>query len=486
MLKIAICSSEAVPFAKTGGLADVTGSLPAALKKSGNNPIVILPGYEYIFLNFKDIKKVQENIRVRINAGKEDYFDVYKINSKCIDYYFIRNPSYFGRENLYGTPQGDYEDNNLRFGFLSKSIFELLKIIDFKPDILHLHDYHTALCSLFLSVEKSLNKKCYFKDTKTVFTIHNIAYQGIFGQETIDILDIDKKYFNMDGIEFYGKINYMKGGIVYSDKITTVSPTYSKEILTPEFGYGLEGILKVRKDSLSGIINGLDYEIWNPANDRQIAENYTFGNLSGKKKCKKELLDKIFINPDYKIPVLGMVSRLSEQKGIDILINALENILKEKSYIIILGTGDDKYMDLLRDFQKTYADKISLNLSFSDSLARQIYAGSDIFIMPSKYEPCGLGQLISLKYGTIPVARKTGGLADTIIGIDSEDDICKGGQGFLFEDYDWKSLYNCIKKALLFFQDNKIWRKIINNAMRCDYSWDYSAKMYNNLFQSMI
>ena len=486
MLKIAICSTEAVPFAKTGGLADVTGSLPQALKKIGNMPIVILPGYEHIFSNFQNIEKVYENARVKISDKKEDYFDIYKILNKGVDYYFVRNSFYFGRENLYGTPQGDYEDNNLRFGFFSKSILELLRIIRFKPDILHLHDYHVALCSFFLSVEKSLNKNYYLNSTKTVFTIHNIAYQGIFGQETMEKIGIDRKYFNMDGLEFYGKINYMKGGIVYSDKITTVSPTYSREILTPEFGYGLDGVLETRKDCISGIINGIDYEYWNPENDMEITENYSTADMAGKTKCKKALLDKMFERPDYNRPVFGMVSRLSEQKGIDILIEAIKNILEEKLYIVLLGTGDDRYMKLLKDIQMANNDKISLNLAFSEKLARMIYAGSDIFLMPSKYEPCGLGQLISLKYGTVPVARKTGGLADTIIDIGSEKDIDRGGQGFMFNNYDWQSLYYCMKKALSFFKDKKTWNKIVNNAMKCDYSWDYSAEMYIDLFKSVL
>ncbi|HHT78325.1 MAG TPA: glycogen synthase GlgA [Actinobacteria bacterium] len=486
MFKLAICSAEAVPFAKTGGLADVTGSLPGALKQAGNNTIVIMPGYEYIFSNFRNVIRIAENIKVRISAVKEDCFDIYKINEKGIDYFFIRNPFYFGRENLYGTPRGDYEDNNLRFGFFSRSILELLQSIDFKPDVLHLHDYHTGLCSFFLFIKKNISKNCYFKNTKTVFTIHNIAYQGIFGQETLELLDIDRRHFNMNELEFYGKINYMKSGIVYSDKITTVSPTYSREILTPEFGCRLEGILHTRKEDLSGIINGIDYELWNPEKDREITENYNSDSFSGKKMCKKALLDKLFRKPEYSRPVLGIVSRLSEQKGIDILIKVMKEILKEDIYIIILGTGDEKYMNMLKDIQKIFGDKISLNIAFSDSLARKIYAGSDIFLMPSKYEPCGLGQLISLKYGTIPVARRTGGLADTIIDIMSEKDVGKGGQGFLFDDYDWKNLYCCIKRSLLFFKDSTIWSKIINNAMKCDYSWEYSAEMYNDLFKSVV
>jgi len=489
MIKSAIFTAEAVPFAKTGGLADVCGALPQALNKSGCDTIVVMPGYEYIFSKFKDIKKISENIKVRLNASTEDSFDIYNTKNECINFYFIRNQKYFGRDYLYGTPDGDYKDNNLRFGFLSKAMPLLLTKINFRPDIVHLHDYHVSLSSLFISEDKSSNKNSFFKDTKVVFTIHNIAYQGIFDKDTLDMLEINYKHFNMDGIEFYGKVNYMKGGIAYSDKITTVSPTYAKEILTPEFGFGLEGILKTRQKDLSGIINGLDYNIWDPDKDRVIFSNYNIENLSGKKECKKYLINNLFGKIDYSKPVLGMVSRLSEQKGLDILANAIKNLCKEDNddiYIAILGTGDKKYMDLLVELKNNFPNKLNIDLGFSDKRAREIYAGSDIFLMPSKYEPCGLGQLISLKYGTIPVVRQTGGLADTIIDISEENDINNGGQGFKFVNYNWQELYDTIKRSINFFKKNKHWEKIIKNAMSCNFSWDYSAKKYIELFDSII
>ncbi|MHB1274310.1 MAG: glycogen synthase GlgA [Candidatus Humimicrobiaceae bacterium] len=486
MLKVAICSTEAIPFAKTGGLADVVGALPFSLKKIDINTIVIMPGYSFIFEKYKDMKKVINNLKIRINKNYFEYCDVFKTNYSGIDFYFIKNDKFYNRQYLYGTPEGDYPDNNLRFGFLSKAILALLENIKFSPDIIHLHDYHVALTSVLINGEKVKNKSSFFKDTHVVFTIHNLAYQGIYDANTLDLLEIDKSYFNMDKLEFYGKVNFMKGGIVFSEKVTTVSPTYSKEILTPEFGYGLDGILRVRQKDLSGIINGIDYEIWNPQNDKSVASNYNINKLDGKKICKKALLKNLFINDDLKAPVLGMVSRLSEQKGLDILIEIFDKLMQRNIFLIILGTGDEKYMNQLNKLYKKYSNKFSLNIAFSDKLAREIYSGSDIFLMPSKYEPCGLGQLISLKYGTIPVVRNTGGLADTIADIKSTDDINNGGQGFKFYGYEDKALLNAIDTAINFYNDNKLWGKIIINAMNCDYSWDYSAKKYKEVFFKLV
>lgn len=486
MLKVAVCSTEAVPFAKTGGLADVVGALPFSLKKIDMDIIIIMPGYNFIFSKYKNIKKILDNIEIKISENYIEYFDIFKTNYNGIDFYFIKNDKFFNREYLYGTPQGDYEDNNIRFGFLSKAILALLKNIKFKADIIHLHDYHVALTSVLINDEKLKKTNSFFKDTHVVFTIHNMAYQGIYDAGTLDLLEIDKTYFNIDGLEFYGKINFMKGGIVYSEKITTVSPTYSKEIVTPEFGHGLDGILKTRQKDLKGIINGIDYDIWNPENDKLIVHNFDINELHGKKVCKRSLLENLFAESDLSKPVLGMVSRLSGQKGIDLLIEIFDSLMKKDIYLIILGTGDEKYMKLLGELSKKYKQKFSLNLTFSDKTARDIYSGADIFLMPSQYEPCGLGQLISLKYGTIPVVRNTGGLADTINDINSDDDTRNGSQGFKFLTYNGEELYKAINRAIDFYNNKDLWKKIMQNAMSCDFSWDYSAKQYKELFMSLL
>ncbi len=512
-MKVAICVAEAVPFAKTGGLADVAGALPAALKIKGVDTFVIMPGYKSIFEKDYPMQTVSKGAKVQMNASENIEFDLYRTTLKNVDFYFVRNDSLFGRENLYGTAQGDYTDNNLRFGFFSKAIFKVMELISVVPDIIHLHDYHFGLAALLLHDIKNNDKTTPYKDTKSVFTIHNLAYQGVYGSETLELCGIDSKYFTSEGLEFYGNVNFMKAGIVYSDKITTVSPTYSKEILTSRYGYRLEDTLKSRAEDLSGIINGIDYTVWDPAKDKAIFANYGINDLAGKKKCKDNLISEAFgmaasgaagaagdagddgnihngqnksepaTNPDK--PLIGMVSRLSEQKGIDLITGAMEDIMKNDVYVVILGTGEEKYHNILMEMQAGYKDKFSLTIGYSDKFSRQIYSGSDIFLMPSNYEPCGLGQLISLKYGTIPVVRNTGGLADTIIDIKNPEDIDKGGQGFMFTEYAADAFYIALKTAIDFYYDKRLWSKIVKNGMDCDFSWDYSAGKYKELYESI-
>ncbi len=485
MLKIAACSTEAVPFAKTGGLADVVGALPFAMQRLGAETIVILPGYGHIFKKYNDLELVFADAIVRFHEGYAEDFDIYCKEMDKVKFYFIKKDRFFDRPELYGGPQGDYEDNHIRFGFFAKASLELLKKIGFKAHILHLHDYHSAMCAFFVALEKQRQENSFFQDTKTVFTIHNLAYQGIYDAATLELLGIDRRYLHMDSLEFYGKINYMKGGIAYSDKITTVSPTYAREIVTKEFGYMLDGMLRARADDLSGIINGIDYAVWDPKKDKALSKNYGPDNRSGKMVCKKELLDGMLGSTQTRVPVIGMVSRLSQQKGLDILADAFADILENDVFVVVLGTGDEMYMDLLEKISRKHKDKFRLYLAFSDEMARKIYGGSDLFLMPSQYEPCGLGQLISLKYGTIPIVSNTGGLADTILNIETEEDICQGGQGFKFFDYSAESLYGAVKRALLFYHDQDNWEKIVANAMHDDFSWDYSAKKYMQLFTSM-
>ncbi len=502
-MKVAFCVSEAVPFAKTGGLADVAGALPQALKKAGAQTIILMPAYEFFFSQGHDLRRLAGPVTVQMNEYCNEEFDLYKAFINDTDFYFVKNPKFFDRENLYGTPQGDYYDNDIRFAFFSKAIFEALKKINFIPDIIHLHDYHFGLAALLLKDLKSKASGSYkgkseseiIINAKCVFTIHNIAYQGVYDKAILERAGISYDYYNMEGIEFYGRVNYMKSGIVYSDKITTVSPTYAKEILTPQYGYGLDGILNKRRQDLSGIINGIDYSIWNPETDRNIAANYSAQDTSGKQDCKLALIEKMFGDAQQpgifqkadilKIPVAGMVSRLSEQKGIDLIVQAIKSIMENDIYLVILGTGDEKYHSLLKDLSKKYCSRLSLVIGYSEKMAREIYAGSDIFLMPSNYEPCGLGQLISLKYGTIPVVRDTGGLADTIIDIKSRQDIKKKGQGFKFTDYCPQEFYRALERALEFYRNRDIWHEIMANAMQQDFSWDYSAAEYIRLYRSL-
>jgi starch synthase len=445
-MKIAICASEVVPFAKTGGLADVTGALPLALEALGHEVIIIMPGYNEI----RDKKAVVgKNIRV----------------------YFIENDAYFGRAGLYGDKKGDYKDNLKRFSYYCKESLKLLKETGFTPDIIHCHDWQSALIPVYLKTIYAVDP--FYREVKTVFTIHNLGYQGLFPKEEFPELGLDWKYFDMDTLEFFGRINLLKGGIIFSDLINTVSPTYSKEIQTKELGFGLEGILTKRRNRLFGVLNGLDYSIWNPQTDKIISANYSLSDLSGKMEDKKQLQQFCSLPLNKDIPLLGIVSRLAEAKGFDLLAQIMDTLCKMDLQIVILGTGDLKYHKLLSGIVNKYPKVMSLQLKFDDALAHKIYAGADIFLMPSSYEPCGLGQLISLRYGTLPVVFKTGGLADTV----------SAGHGFVFKRYKKEDLMNSLKKALEAFTDKDKWNKLMVNAMQCDFSWEESAREYVRLYE---
>lgn len=457
-MKIVMCASEVVPYAKTGGLADVAGALPLALEEEGQQVIIVMPYYKQIKNAKFKIQKLNSDVSYT-NTGKD------------IKVYFIENDTYFNRDGLYGEKTGDYPDNLDRFSYYCKKTLELLKKINFEPDIIHVHDWQTSLIPVYL---KTIYKgDPFYKNTKTVLTIHNIGYQGLFPKEEFPKIGIEWKYFNMEMLEFYDKINLLKGGIVFSDLINTVSPTYSKEIQTKEFGFGLEGILIKRKDSVFGILNGLDYTIWNPETDKFIAKNYSFKSIKDKYKNKEDLQNFCKLPAKRNIPLFGIISRLAEQKGFDILAEAIDTICKMDLQLVILGTGDLKYHILLEEIVKKYPKVISLHLRFDDPLAHKIYAGSDIFLMPSKYEPCGLGQLISLKYGTIPLVFKTGGLADTV----TEDN------GFVMNEYTKIALVNTIKKAIDVFMDKEKWMRLIEKAMQCDFSWEASADKYIRMYE---
>jgi len=457
-MKIVICASEVVPFAKTGGLADVAGALPLALEEQGQGTIIIMPRY----------KAIQE-AKFKISRLRPDIS--YSTIGRSIKVYFIENEKYFNRDNLYTDKNGDYPDNLDRFAYYCRRTLELLKEINFKADIIHVHDWQAALIPVYLKT--TYTDDPFYKSIKTVLTIHNIGYQGLFPKEEFPKLGLDWSLFDMEKLEFFGKVNLLKAGIVFSDVINTVSPTYSKEIQTKEFGFGLEGILAKRKKYLFGILNGLDYSIWNPETDKFIAVNFSATDLNGKSKDKKDLQKICNLPAKSDIPLFGIVSRLAEQKGFDILAQAIDAICNLNLQLVILGTGDLKYHLLLTDIVKKYPKVISLHLKFDDCLAHKIYAGSDIFLMPSKYEPCGLGQLISLKYGTIPLVFKTGGLADTV----NKDN------GFIFQQYKKEELIKAIKDALQAFKDRKQWGKLMQNAARCNFSWDESAKGYIQLYE---
>jgi len=457
-MKIVICASEVVPFAKTGGLADVAGALPLALEKEGHDVVIVMPGYRQIDKEKFGIQKINHDISFCVIGNN-------------IKVYFIESQQYFDRQGLYQDENGDYKDNLERFAYYCRRTLHLLKEINFPCDIIHVHDWQASLISVYLRTVYSGDK--FFKNTRSLLTVHNIGYQGVFSKDEFLRLGLDWELFDVEGIEFYGKINILKGGLVFSDLINTVSPTYSKEIKMREFGFGLEGVLNKRSQSLYGILNGLDYSIWNPQEDNLIASKYSYLDPGRKAINKADLQRSCNLSVLSNAPLFGLVSRLAEQKGIDILSETIEDVCKMGSQIVILGVGDFKYENLLKRAAKRFPEAISLNIRFDDSLAHKIYAGSDFFLMPSRYEPCGLGQMIALKYGSIPIVFKTGGLADTVTR----------KNGFYFTSYSTDDLIVAVKKAISLFSDKNKFSTFVSQVMKCDFSWKKAAKEYVRLYE---
>lgn len=455
-MKVAFVASEAIPYAKTGGLADVVGTLPIYLKKLGTKTSIFLPKYKGIRGSL--VHNLQVDMKKKYNV------QVYSEG----DFYFIGYPEFFERDGLYGTEKGDFPDNCERFTLFCKAVTQLIKIDSY--DIVHCHDWQTGLIPLYIKLSGIA--------TKTVFTIHNLGYQGRFSDSKFPILGLPKEYFNPEGIEFYGDINFLKAGIVYSDIVTSVSENYAREIQTPELGFGLDGILKKRSNRLVGIINGIDYTLWNPKTDDLIYKKYN--DFNGKQKNKNSLAEDCDI--DGKPPLIGMVSRIADQKGFDIIVKAFDNIIDMGFSFILLGFGDEHYHKKLKTFEAIYPNRVSVNIKFDNKLAHRIYAGSDFFLMPSKYEPCGLGQLISLKYGTVPIVRKTGGLADTVVEFDPDT---FSGNGFLFEEYSYHDLLKTLSKSYEVYCNKDSFKILSENCMNFNFSWGESAKKYKRLYASL-
>jgi len=457
-LKVLFASTEVVPFAKTGGLADVSGSLPIALKELGVDARVIMPKYGSV--------KVKEDEAVIGNDVKV---------------YFVKNDEYFNRKDLYGDKFGDFRDNLDRFSFFSKEILNRCIREDFKPDIIHCNDWQTALVPVYLNTTHKYEP--FFADTKTLFTIHNMAYQGLFPKEEFPRIGLDWVLFTIDYFEFYGQVNLMKAGLVYADYISTVSPTYASEILTKEFGCGLEGVLKTRENSLCGILNGLDYDLWNPATDKKIFKKYSIDTYDDKYVNKEKLQAELGLKVDREIPMIALISRLADQKGLDLIAKIIDELLSLKIQFVLLGTGDNKYHVLFEKMAKAHQKNTSINLRFDATLAQKIYAASDLFLIPSRYEPCGLGQMISFKYGAIPVVRRTGGLKDSVKEFDLSS---KYGNGFTFEEYKAEALFSAIKKGLSLYKNRDVWNSLVKKVMGLDYSWKASAQEYIKLYNKIL
>ncbi|HLE08018.1 MAG TPA: glycogen synthase GlgA [Thermodesulfobacteriota bacterium] len=471
-LKVIIASPEALPFAKTGGLADVTGALPLALKKLGCSVTLFMPLYREVQQKgFSGIEKTGVSVTVPV-GGRNVAAEVFKGETEGIPVYFLKRDEYFDRTYLYTTPDGDYFDNLERFTFFSRAALEAISALNLKPDIIHCNDWQTGLIPAYI---KSIYSQplC---GAATVFTIHNIAYQGLFPSMFFDATGLPRSLFNQEGIEYWGSINLLKAGIVFSDIVTTVSETYSREIQTPEYGYGLEGVLKKKSDSVFGVLNGVDYSEWDPETDEFIAKNYSGNNLKGKSLCKKDLLKEYSLKLKPDAPVIGVISRLAAQKGFDILSEAMDSLMDSGLGMVVLGTGERKYQELFQKLSEKYPQKLGVKITFDNAIAHKIEAGCDMFLMPSRYEPCGLNQMYSLRYGAIPVVRATGGLDDTI------KDYKDGGNGFKFTEYSAKALVEKVKEALDVYRDKKAWELLQKKAMREDFSWEMSAKRYMELY----
>ncbi len=481
--RIVFISSEAVPFAKSGGLADVSGALPAALKKLGVEVSIILPLYRTV--KEKGFPLVRMPGRVHVPLGSDTLSAaVYKhITTDGPDAYFLDREEFFDRRGLYGTEEEDYFDNLERFTFFSHCALQLIDGLIPAPDILHCHDWQTGLVPALRI--GPFSDKPLISRIPVLFTIHNLGYQGIFPAEKFSLTGLEKdRFFTMEALEYWGKISLLKAGILFADAVTTVSPTYSKEILTPQYGKGMEGILQKRAGDLHGILNGVDYMDWDPETDRYLPSNYGPESLAGKMVCKRELLNEIKINgKSVEKPLLAMVSRLDNQKGIDLVLKILDDLLKQDLSLLILGSGGSDIVGPLKAAAKKSKGRLVLKTGFDEGLAHRIMGGADIFLMPSRYEPCGLTQMYALKYGTIPVVRATGGLEDTVKQFDRKTG---KGNGFKFIPYEAGAFLRAVKDSLKFFNDPSAWKGIQENAMSEDFSWARSAKRYMSLYKSLI
>ena len=474
MLKVLFVAAEAVPFIKTGGLADVAGSLPKALTAQGVDIRVVMPKYENIPAEYQQKMKHIGETTVNL-SWRSQYCGVLKLTQDSVPFYFIDNEYYFKRSGLYG-----YDDDAERFAFFSKAVFEILPLIDFAPDIIHCNDWHAGMVSVFLKDQYHFK----YPKLRTVYTIHNLRYQGVFGKDIMgDILGLDWKHFHEGGVEFDGDVNYMKSGIVYSDFITTVSQSYAEEIKCPFYGEQLDALLREKSHCLAGIINGIDYDVYDPRKDEKIYYKYSTENIYDKVENKVKLQEKLGLPQNRSIPMIGLVARLVAPKGLDLIAHVIEELISgENVQIVILGTGESQYEELFRNMAWKYPRKVSANIMFDNELAQQIYAAADMFLMPSQYEPCGIGQLIALKYGTIPIVRETGGLKDSVRAYNKYDGT---GNGFSFANYNAHELLFAIKKALGAYDDKAVWQGIIKNAMKSDFSWQRSAKQYLKLYENL-
>lgn len=482
-IKVLFLSPEAVPFAKTGGLADVAGSLPEALNRLGLNIRLILPLYTMVRqakikmnLLFNDLKVPLGETLLSVRVWEAQ-------TPGAVPVYFIERDDMFDRPHLYGTALGDYQDNLERFTIYSHGALRIAEELSFTPDVIHCNDWQSGLVPALLTGPYSISP--FVGKARTVFTIHNLGYQGIFPAEKLCLTGLPREaFFHPEGLEFWGKISLLKAGIVYSDRITTVSSTYAKEIQTDTYGMGMEGILHHRRSALTGILNGADYSVWNPAEDSYLTAPYSLKKIAGKRHCKEALIKEMHLDRSLRTqPLLAMISRLDTQKGLDLLTMILDDILSLDVGLVILGTGDASIQKTLKKTARSNPGRVALTVGFDEPLAHRIMAGADMLLIPSRYEPCGLTQMYALKYGTIPVVRATGGLDDTITPFNPQTG---KGNGFKFTAYTPKAFLKTLQEAIELFHTSGAWRTLRANGMKKDFSWDRSAHRYLELYSTTL
>ncbi len=476
-MKILFTASECVPFVKTGGLADVVGALAPVLAKQGHDVRVMIPLYAHIPQHF--VERMEHVVDFEVQLGwRRQYCGIEKLEENGVVWYFVDSKFYFGRSYIYGMGGDEYE----RFGFFCRAILNSLPLIGFQPDIIHSHDWQSGMVPALHKIQYA--HLPFYSGIKHIFTIHNLQYQGIFGiKEVQDVLGLGDSLWTNDKLECFGCANFLKAALVYSDLITTVSPSYSEEIQTAYYGERLDGLLRARKHQLYGVINGLDVVDYNPATDPHIAADYTVDDLSNKAECKRALQEELGLEVDPDIPIIGMVGRLSNQKGLDLVDYIIADLMAEKVQLVVLGMGESRYVNLFSWAESEYRGRVAARFTMDSGLAHRIYAGCDMFLMPSQFEPCGLSQMIAMRYGTVPIVRETGGLRDTVL---SYNEYTGEGNGFSFFNYNAHDMLHVIQRAMKYYhEDKEVWKLLQTRGMSGDYTWDASAAKYLELYRGV-
>lgn len=477
-MKIAIIGAEISPWAKVGGLADVMGAFAPALKRAGAEPVLIVPAYRKI-LSAVTARTMVQVLEVQLGDEVAGFSVLHANGPGGVSMYLVAHPGFFDRAEVYGEPGQDYPDNSRRYIFFGRAAAQVAADI-VSPDVVHAHDWHASAAPIVMRAAAGMRER--FAKTVSAFTIHNLAFQGLMDASDFPLLGIDPSYFTTDWLEFFGRVNLMKGAIILADGASTVSPSYAREVTTPEFGFGIEGVIAHKGAKFVGILNGADYSRWNPGADQTIARRYTPAHPNGKRVCVKDLRETLRLPHDERVPLVGMVSRMTSQKGFDLLHDALERVMAIDLQLVILASGDPALERFFRDNERRYPGKLRLAAEFDDGMAHRIQAGCDAFLMPSRFEPCGLTQMYALKYGTVPVVRATGGLRDTVAEFDPETGT---GNGFVFEQYRVGDLVAALERMAALFAEPPKWRALMANCFACDFSWDSAARNYLQWFRTL-